>query len=282
MQGRALERVVAVPVPQVRDESAVLSNADVSAIESWDPDYELSKKFHEMGVFDEIQMFEYGCRQWRLGETRGVRREMADEVVRFVPRERISDGIEEQIVFLNGRWVTVTGGDDAYIKKFIASGGLYSPEESGHRDDVVSARRTRARELADVLQPILELLESCSRLSVEDGNVKGGYMRSWKGELRDSGSGPEEDTRARDEAGGGDGGSKSIYVRQGEKVRQASREELMKWAEDGSDDAYPVHDGKIVTSRMINRLEDCAMIRLVNRLLGGGRQKKVAPEEQGR
>ena len=46
-------------------------------------------------------------------------------------------------------------------------------------------------------------------------------MRSWEGELRDSGSEPEGDTNARDEerrreatAGGEDGGSKRIYARQ--------------------------------------------------------------------
>ena len=41
-----------------------------------------------------------------------------------------------------------------------------------------------------------------------------------------------------------------------------------------------VHGGKIVTSQMINQLEDGAMIRLVSRLPGGGRQKKVAPRNK--
>ena len=54
----------------------------------------------------------------------------------------------------------------------------------------------------------------------------------------------------------------------------------MKWTEDGSGDAYAVHGGKIVTSRMINQLEDGAMIRLVNRLPGRGRKKKVAPRNK--
>ena len=68
-------------------------------------------------------------------------------MIRFVTRERISEGVDEQIVLLDGRWVTVDGGDDEYIKKLIACCGLYSPEVSGNRDDVASARKTRAREM---------------------------------------------------------------------------------------------------------------------------------------
>ena len=118
-------------------------------------------------------------------------------------------------------------------------------------------------------------------------------MRSWKRGLRDSGSEPEGDTRVRDGGRrrettvGGDGegskgdGSQRIYARQWEKVRQVSKEELMKWTADGSGDAYAVHGGKIVTPRMINQFEDGAMIRLVSRLLGGGgRKKKVAPRNK--
>ena len=127
VQDCALGHVVVELVPRVRDESVVPSNADASAIDPPDPGYELSKKSYEMGVYDEIQVFEHGCRQRRLGETRGVRREMTEEVVRFVPRERISDGVEEQIVFLNGRWVTVTGGDDEYIKKLMYSSWVVQP-----------------------------------------------------------------------------------------------------------------------------------------------------------
>ena len=91
-------------------------------------------------------MVEHGYRQRRLGETHGVKGEMTEEVIRIVPRERIFDGVHEQIVFLNGPWVTVAGGDDEYTKKLIASDGLYSPEGPGDRDDVVSARETLAPE----------------------------------------------------------------------------------------------------------------------------------------
>ena len=91
-------------------------------------------------------MVEHGYRQRRLGETHGVKGEMTEEVIRIVPRERIFDGVHEQIVFLNGPWVTVAGGDDEYTKKLIASDGLYSPKGSGNRDDVVSGRETLALE----------------------------------------------------------------------------------------------------------------------------------------
>ena len=174
VQKNALEQVVAMPVQRVRDEMVISSNADVSTIDSLDPSCELPKKLCEMEEYDEIQMLEHGRRRWRSGETCGVRRGMTGEMAQFVPRERISGGVEEQNVFLNGRWVTGIEGDDEYIKKSISSDGLYSPEESG----VV---------VAGVLQPILKLLEHRSRSNVEDGNVKGGCMRSWKGELRGSG-----------------------------------------------------------------------------------------------
>ena len=42
-------------------------------------------------------------------------------MIRFIPRERISDCVVELIMFLNGRWVTVTGGDAEYTKKLAAS-----------------------------------------------------------------------------------------------------------------------------------------------------------------
>ena len=90
----------------------------------------------------------------------------------------VAEASEEQIMFLNARWVIGTGDDDECIKKSISSDGLYSPGRSG--DDA-----------AGVLQPSLKLLEPRSRSNVEDGNVKGGCMRSWRGELRGSGSGLE-------------------------------------------------------------------------------------------
>ena len=197
-------------------------------------------------------------------------------MAQFVPRERIPGGVEEQNVFLNGRWVTGTGDDDEYVKKSISSDGLYSPEESGV-------------EVAGVLQPILKLLEPRSRSNVEEGNVQGGCMRSWRGELRGSGSGLERDTRG----GGGDEGgrrrqemttggeSKRIYVRRWEGVRRMSKEELVRLAKDESSHVYVVYGGRVMTPETINRLKDDAIVRVVDRMMGGGRKKKAAPRNKG-
>ena len=129
---------------------------------------------------------------------------------------------------------------------------------------------------------------SAQEQSAEDGNVKRGYMESCDKELMDSGSGHERGTRV-DDGGrrrgmttdGRGGESKRIYVRQGEKIRQMSEEELVEWMESGGGNTYAVHDGKIVTAEMINRLKDCVMIRLVIRLPGGGRRKKAVPKKKG-
>ena len=122
--------------------------------------------------------------------------------------------------------------------------------------------------------------------SAEDGNVKRWYMEFWERELMDSGSGHEGRTRVDDgkrrrEMTTG-GGNKRIYVRQGKKIRQMSEEELVDWMVNGGGNAYVVHDGKIVTADMVSRLKDCAMIRLVNRLPGGGRKKKAGSEKHRR
>ena len=106
---------------------------------------------------DEVQV-KRGYRRWRLGKAHGVKGEMTGEEIRFVPRERISEGIDEQIVLLDGRWVIVAGGDDEGIKKVIASDGLYSPEASGTRNDAALLRETRAGVVANVSQLILKLL----------------------------------------------------------------------------------------------------------------------------
>ena len=110
-------------------------------------------------------------------------------------------------------------------------------------------------------------------------------MESRDRELVDSGSGHERWTRVDDgerrrETTTGEG-NKRIYVRQGKKIRQMSEEELVEWVENGGGNAYAVHNGKIVTAEMISRLKDCVMIRLVNRLPGGGRKKKAAPRNKG-
>ena len=52
----------------------------------------------------------------------------------------VSEASEEQIMFLNGRRVTGTGGDDECIKRSISSDGMYNPEESGLRWRVSCSR----------------------------------------------------------------------------------------------------------------------------------------------
>ena len=124
-QNRVQEQMVAIP--QIREESVVLSNADRSTVDSLDPGHELSKKLHEVGVYDEVHMVEHGYRQRRLGEAHGVKGEMSVEVIRFVPREQISYDVNELIVYLNG-WITVIGGIAEYSKRAIVSGVLGSAE----------------------------------------------------------------------------------------------------------------------------------------------------------
>ena len=70
------------------------------------------------------------------------------------------------------------------------------------------------------------------------------------------------------------GGDKKIYVKCQDEVRQVQEEELKKLVTDGSGDVYAVHGGRIVTARMVDRLRDGAMIQLVNRMPGGGKNKK--------
>ena len=101
----------------------------------------------------------------------------------------------------------------------------------------------------------------------------------------DNGSGHErrtrvDDGRRRREAATG-GRNKRIYVEQGKKVRQMSEEEIVEWMENGGENAFVVHDGKVVTTETVSRLEDNAMIRIVNRLPGGGRKKKAVPKSMG-
>ena len=119
----------------------------------------------------------------------------------------------------------------------------------------------------------------------EDGSVKKCCMGFWGRELMDNGSAHEWRTRVdggrrRREATAG-GRNKRIYVEQGKKVRQMSEEELVEWMENGGDNAFVVHDGKVVTAETVSRLKDSAMIRLVNRLPGGGRKKKAVPKSMG-
>ena len=99
------------------------------------------------------------------------------------------------------------------------------------------------------------------------------------------GSGLERDTRVRDEGGrrqemttGGE--SKRIYARQWEVVRQMLKKELARLTEDGSNHAYVVYGGKIMTPETIDPLKEGAIVQIVNRM-GGGRKKKAASRNKG-
>ena len=115
--------------------------------------------------------------------------------------------------------------------------------------------------------------ESCA----EERNVKSGYMESRDRELVVSGSGHESGTRV-DEGErrrrGTTTESGKIFIRQGKNVRRISKEELKKWVENRNSNAYITHGGRIVAGHAIDQLEDGAVVRIVDRLPGGGRGKK--------
>ena len=107
----------------------------------------------------------------------------------------------------------------------------------------------------------------------------------WGRELTDDRGGHEcgtgvDDGRRRREAATG-GRNKTIYVEQGKEVRRMSEEEIVEWMVNGGENAFVVHDGKVVTIETVSRLKDNAIIRLVNRLPGGGRKKKAVPKSTG-
>ena len=77
------------------------------------------------------------------------------------------------------------------------------------------------------------------------------------------------------------GRNKRIYVEQGKEVKRMSEEEIVEWMANGGENAFVVHDGKVVTTKTIGRLKDNTMIRLVSRLPGGGRKKKTIPRGTG-
>ena len=75
------------------------------------------------------------------------------------------------------------------------------------------------------------------------------------------------------------GGDRKIYVKCHDDVRQMKEEELKKLVTGGSGDACAVHGGRIVTARMVDRLRDGAMIQLMNRVPGGGKNNKKMTEK---
>ena len=78
------------------------------------------------------------------------------------------------------------------------------------------------------------------------------------------------------------GGDKKIYVKCRDDVRQMTEEELKKLVTDESGEVHAVHGGRIVTSRTVDQLSDGAMIQFVNRMPGGGKNKKIDEESGGK
>ena len=70
------------------------------------------------------------------------------------------------------------------------------------------------------------------------------------------------------------GGDRKIYVKCRGEVRQVQEEELKKLMAEGSGEVYAVHGGRIVTLRAVEELKDGTMIQLVDRMPGGGKNKK--------
>ena len=60
-----------------------------------------------------------------------------------------------------------------------------------------------------------------------------------------------------------------------------SKEELVRLAKDESSHVYVVYGGRIMTPEAINRLKDDAIVRIVDRMMGGGRKKQAAPRNKG-
>jgi len=72
----------AKPLLEGADKEATSSGNAPLTVESLDPQHKLSKKMHDMGIYDEVQMFKHGYRQWRLGEAQGAKGEMTVESIR--------------------------------------------------------------------------------------------------------------------------------------------------------------------------------------------------------
>ena len=58
-----------------------------------------------------------------------------------------------------------------------------------------------------------------------------------------------------------------------------TEEQLKKMVAGGNDDAYAVRGGKILTPKIIEQLESNAFVQVVDRVMGGGKKKKMNVEE---
>ena len=153
----------------------------------------------------------------------------------------------------------------------------HMPQERVHGDTVQDVKRPPQEQVqsctaeqnvdAPVPNVMEEILEVVKRQRVQSNTVE-------TAKFNPEGTGQVIQRIEQGRIRGRGGGDKKIYVKCQDEVRQAQEEELKKLVTDGSGDVYAVHGGRIVTARMVDRLRDGAMIQLVNRMPGGGKNKK--------
>ena len=76
---------------------------------------------------------------------------------------------------------------------------------------------------------------------------------------------------------GEQGGDKAIHARYGNRMQAMTEKELRRLMEENSG-KYVVYDGKIITPGSIKQLKNHNIVRIVDKMMGGGR-KKERPEE---
>ena len=183
-------------------------------------------------------------------------------------RDRISDCIAEQV-----------GVAAPKIREQIIEDVKLGPQEQAGNRDVGRIGGTKVQRYFNGVGEWIAL-EGTFDLSGEDGNVESGYMVSHERESGVSESGRENEgnigvnkgERRRETTASGDGGGskgdkgRKTYAKQRENIRRVTVDELKR--------LYAVHGGRIVTVEMVDQLGDGAVIQFVNRMLGGGKNKK--------
>ena len=71
---------------------------------------------------------------------------------------------------------------------------------------------------------------------------------------------------------GEQGGDRAIHARYGNRVQAITEEELRRLMEENSG-KYVVYDGKIMTPGSIKQLKNHTIVRIVDKMMGGGRKK---------
>ena len=79
---------------------------------------------------------------------------------------------------------------------------------------------------------------------------------------------------------GKQGGSKAIHARYGNKIQAMTEKELRRLLEENSG-KYVVYDGKIMTPRSIKQLKNHTIVRIIDKMMGGGKKKGQKETEQG-